>query len=261
MSEQTHLYAENDHLSQNDGVKGIFSPVHAHAATDNNAKIYERLYQAAADKWVKAGARSHAIALYAHEDLSLRLFFRYGFGMRCVDAIREIIHISTQPRSTFTVSELNENQFPAMHTMYTMLQQHLHSSPIFCGGSSASAPVLIEDFMEKNVRQQARYFAAYNKDIPIAYLKISPHGENFVSDAPEVMNICGAYCLPEYRGTGVFEHILDAVQDVLFADGYIRLGVDFESYNPTAWGFWNKHFTPYTYSVVRQIDEAIVNVL
>jgi hypothetical protein len=176
--------------------------------------------------------------------------------MRCVDAIREIKPIPVEPHCSFTVSELNENQFPAMYPMYTMLEQHLHGSPIFYGGSSASPSVSIEDFMKKNARQRARYFAAYDKDIPIAYLKISPYGENFACDAPEMMNICGAYCLPEYRGRGVMQNILNFVVSMLKTESMTLLGVDFESYNPTAWGLWNKHFTSYTYSVVRQIDEA-----
>jgi hypothetical protein len=41
---------------------------------------------------------------------------------------------------------------------------------------------------------------------------------------------------------------------MLKAENYLRLGVDFESFNPTAWGFWLKHFQAYTYSDVRRID-------
>ena len=37
--------------------------------------------------------------------------------------------------------------------------------------------------------------------------------------------------------------------------GYTRLGVDFESLNPSGSGFWRKHFQSYTFSVVRRIDE------
>lgn len=42
------------------------------------------------------------------------------------------------------------------------------------------------------------------------------------------------------------------------AKGYTRLGVDFESLNPTAYGFWLKYFDAYTHSVVRRIDEKAV---
>jgi len=42
---------------------------------------------------------------------------------------------------------------------------------------------------------------------------------------------------------------------------YSRLGVDFESINPTAWGFWLKYFDAYTHSVVRRIDEKAVMLI
>lgn len=36
------------------------------------------------------------------------------------------------------------------------------------------------------------------------------------------------------------------VTSVLKGEGYTRLGVNFESFNPTARGFWLKYFTAYT---------------
>ena len=60
---------------------------------------------------------------------------------------------------------------------------------------------------------------------------------------------------PEYRGKGVYQNLLNFIMSKLKAEGYVRLGVDFESINPTAWGFWLKHFTAYTHSVVRRADE------
>lgn len=50
-------------------VRGIFSPMGANAAvSENRSKIYAAMYQAAGAKWVKAGAVSHAICLYAHDE-------------------------------------------------------------------------------------------------------------------------------------------------------------------------------------------------
>jgi len=42
-------------------------------------------------------------------------------------------------------------------------------------------------------------------------------------------------------------------------EGYKLLGVDYESFNSTANGFWLKYFTPYTNSVVRRIDECALH--
>ena len=50
-------------------VRGVFSPMGANGAVmENHGKIYAALYQAAAKKWVKAGAVSHAICLYEHDE-------------------------------------------------------------------------------------------------------------------------------------------------------------------------------------------------
>jgi len=48
------------------------------------------------------------------------------------------------------------------------------------------------------------------------------------------------------------------MMEVLKKDGVERLGVDFESFNPTAHAFWLKYFEAYTHSVVRRIDERAI---
>ncbi|HBG11425.1 MAG TPA: hypothetical protein DDX68_05430, partial [Clostridium sp.] len=60
-------------------------------------------------------------------------------------------------------------------------------------------------------------------------------------------------------GKGVYQGLLDHVIKTLKAEGYTHLGVDFESINPAAYGFWSKYFVPYTHGVVRRIDERILS--
>lgn len=66
--------------------------------------------------------------------------------------------------------------------------------------------------------------------------------------------------MPEHRGKGLNQKLLSMLIQKLKAKGYTRLGVDFESLNPTAYGFWLKYFDAYTHSVVRRIDEKILEV-
>jgi spore germination protein YaaH len=49
--------------------------------------------------------------------------------------------------------------------------------------------------------------------------------------------------------------------NTLKTEGYTGLGVDFESINPSGSGFWLKYFDAYTNSVVRRIDERIMQRL
>ena len=89
-------------------------------------------------------------------------------------------------------------------------------------------------------------------------MEVSNNGETFVASGDIYRHIMGAYCLPEHRGRGVYQNLLNFVIYTLKTEGYIRLGVDFESINPSGSGFWLKYFDAYTNSVVRRIDERIM---
>lgn len=90
----------------------------------------------------------------------------------------------------------------------------------------------------------------------VAYIDVSDEGETFITEDSCMMNINGAYCIPEYRGSGAMKKLLNRVICILKEEGYSLLGVDYESFNPNALRFWRKYFSPYTRSVVRRVDEC-----
>jgi len=109
---------------------GVFSPMGANGATvENRAKIYARMYQAAGEKWVKSGALSHAVCLYAHDKEAHEQFFRYGFGLRCVDAIRGMEPISCTPREEYDFMELGDDEYQSVHVLHLLLYKRQCSSP------------------------------------------------------------------------------------------------------------------------------------
>ncbi len=71
-------------------------------------------------------------------------------------------------------------------------------------------------------------------------------------------HICVAYLKENYREKNIIQSLLSVVIETLKKDGIKRLGVDFETINPTALRFWEKYFDSYTYSFVRRIDERIL---
>ena len=89
----------------------------------------------------------------------------------------------------------------------------------------------------------------------VAFIRAELDGETFIQDTPGYLHCKGMYCIPEHRGMGISQKLLILLVQKLKADGYARLGVDFESFNPSGSGFWLKHFHAYTYGVVRRIDE------
>lgn len=235
--------------------RGVFSPMGANAAvSENRSRIYAAMYQAAGAKWVKAGAVSHAVCLYAHDEAIQRQFFRYGFGLRCLDAVRPMELIDCEPCAGYDFTELSKDEYHSVYPLHIALYRHYRESPFFMNRT----PETQEEFTDSSVQDGGRYFAARQNGKLIAYLKIAGSGETFIASGSAYRHIRGAYCLPEHRGRGVYQNLLNLAIPTLKKEGYTKLGVNFESFNPTARGFWLKYFSAYTNSVVRRIDERIM---
>lgn len=232
---------------------GVYTPLHAHGAVlQHRDTLYPRMYQAAAAQWAQAGCTSHSIALYAHDQVTQQAFYTYGFGMRCVDAVRPMEPIDCMTLSDYPVVELQPGQVAQVAPLRRLLAQHLGESPCFMKNTLEQTAQWLANAETRN----SRIFTAQCQGLPVAFLELTDEGENFATDDPSMPNICGAFCLPEHRGKGIMPHLLNRAIVTLKAEGYTRLGVDFESFNPTALRFWSKFFTAYTHSVVRRIDES-----
>ena len=237
---------------------GIFSPMGANGAVGSKrAEVYARMYQAAGEKWIQAGASSHAVCLYAHDKEMRKRFFQYGFGLRCIDAIRPMKMLSAPPCIGYSFRELPREEYRLIFPLNKLLVEHMKNSPTFM----CYPPITDSELFKMATQPDIRYFAAEHEGQTIAYVKIADNGGNFACDDAGMINICGAYCLPEFRGIGVFQNLINFLIQQLQLEGYVRLGVDFESINPNAYGFWPKYFEPYTNSVVRRVDEYAVRTL
>ncbi|MDD3193102.1 MAG: GNAT family N-acetyltransferase [Oscillospiraceae bacterium] len=226
--------------------RGAFSPIHAHGALrEGRGRIYQRLYQAAAAKWAEKGISSHSVGLYAHDRAAIEAFFQYGFGLRCVDAIRPMAPIGAPDCKGFTFWEVAKADRERLDPLHRMLEEHFVQSPVFMKHIGP----------DRWKEECTRLFAAADQRGIAAYVEIADTAENFATEQVGVQNICGAFCLPEHRGKGLYQTLLNFLIETLAAEGYTRLGVDYESFNPTAARFWQKYFTPYTHGVVRRIDE------
>ena len=238
------------------GLRSVFSPMGANGTIpENRADIYARLYQAAGAKWARAGAASHGVCLYAHDTEALAQFFRYGFGARTVDAIRGTDGVAAPPCGGYALSELAPEDALEVMPLDNELHRHLRESPFFLYNAEHKEA----DFLEYWARRQPVCFTARQEGKPVAFLLAERDGETFVKDTPGYFHVSGAYCLPEHRGKGISQKLLDLLARKLNAGGYTRLGVDFESFNPSGSGFWLKHFEAYTRGVVRRIDEGAVS--
>lgn len=238
----------------NSAARGMFSPLPAHGAIKENREyIYKRLYQGAAEKWVSMGIMYHAAAFYAHDAVALDAMFSYGFGMRCEDSIRAVAPLDIKDYEGITCREIDDATL--VRDMRKGLSDHMGMSPCFMKATQSEC----EAWLNCAESRDTRLFAAFDETTPVAFVELCDDGENFVTEVPYMKNICGAYCLPQYRGKGVYSTLINFLLNVLAQENVPLLGVDYESINPTAAGFWHKLFTPYTKSVTRRIDECALN--
>lgn len=230
---------------------GTFSPLHAHGSVrENRRRIYQDMVAYAAEKWADEKIRAVGFSLYAHDEEAKKAMFEYGFGMRCKDRIRLLGEAIPLKNTDLTFEELMVRDFPKIRDMRAALNQHLTESPCFMQSTE-------EDFNAWLRRVEAgdrRTFVAKKNNEFVAYLDLGEEGENFLTYHPQMKNLQGAYCKPQYRGQGIMDDLLNYVCETLKAEGNLYLGVDHESYNPTADRFWAKYFPEYTNSVVRKIE-------
>jgi len=237
---------------------GVFSPMGAHGAIgDTRADIYARMYQVAGEKWVRAGASSHAICLFAHDRETQDQFFRYGFGMRCIDAIREMDEITAPLPDGYSFGRVTLEDATIILPLDNLLDRSYIDSPFFMFRDGHSEEEWLAYWKECN----PVCFAAYCDGKVIAFILAELNGETFIQETPGYQHITGLYCLPEHRGKEVSQKLLSLIIQNLKADGYNRLGVDYESINPSGSAFWQKFFATYTHSVVRRIDEYALTLL
>jgi GNAT superfamily N-acetyltransferase len=246
-----------DNAWSNPGLRHIFSPMGANGTVEENrAAIYARLYQAAGEKWARAGAASHGVCLYAHDAVGQAQFFRYGFGMRCVDAIRPMEDIDAPRCEEYILSELAPENAAEVMPLDNMLHEYQLHSPFFMFRPPHNEAGYMQYFEE---RRPVCFTARYRGETA-AYILIEKEGETFLSDSPGYCHISAAYCLPEHRGRGLLQNLINSAMQKMKAQGCTRLGVDFESFNPSGAVFWLKHFAAYTHSAVRRIDESVVKI-
>lgn len=236
--------------------QGIYTPLYAHGAQEmDKGSIYQQLYAAASDIWVKKGHPSHVITLHAHDNIAVDAWFWLDFGLRCVDSVRPIFDVLPLGVSGLDIRKILPGDASVMLDLHAEHWQYYKSAPMFMHVKEDTSL----EGLEKWLREKDHFlWAAFENNKPVAYMQLRHGGETFVSDDEASMNICGAYVKGGQRKSGYGTALLQTIVQWVRENGYHRLGVDFESFNVEGSRFWQKHFTPFTYSLTRRIDERIV---
>lgn len=233
---------------------GVYAPAIVTAVRgDNTDRVFTALFRAAAAQAVFVNVDTWAITAFAHDSALERSLAMNGFGARCADAVVAIDDIpDVSPPAGITIADLPWQDAAELLPLKQGLDHHLTQSPAFLPEFG---------FTEENVvaiseRRQSRYIVAWNGDVPVAYVEFAAHGENYLTRHPQMMNICGAWSDPAWRGTGTVRALLSASLPAFREQGITTIGVDYETINPEARFFWERTFTPYTRSWERRKDRT-----
>lgn len=239
-------------------VNGGFSVLGASAFTGkeicgiDRGKLVELLLTTSLKDLVNNGVYSIGFSCYSCDKELLAALVLNGFGVRCCDAVADMEKLRGTEYK-LPIRELTGEEKRLVIPLYHSLNAHLSSSPVFMPNMEEP-----DDYDKWVADGEKRIFAAFDGEEPVGFICAKDGGESFVSYSEELVNMCGFYVLPEYRRMHIAEDLVRFFAETFASDGYRKVGVDFETINPAALRFYNKFFTPYTYSLVRRIDERVV---
>ena len=131
--------------------------------------------------------------------------------MRCLDAIRPMELIDCEFCAGYDFSELSKAECYLVYPLHLALYCHYCESPFFMNRK----PETQEEFIVSAMQEEARYFVAKQNGKLCAFVKIAVPGETFVAKGNSYRHIRGAYCLPEHRGKGLYQNLLNFTISVL----------------------------------------------
>ncbi len=234
-----------------------FVPLFGHASIQNKKEtIYQRLLNSAGDFWVRNNKLSWVTTLFAHDAVLERFWYKNGYGQRCADGIAMPHHVKREDDDVHII-KAEKADLKDMAALHINHAKHYQSSPIFMPGDDGDPFKELNGWFDDENRH---LWIAYINEEAVGYMRIEEEGESFISLSPDMVNVTSAYVKPGLRGKGIASKLIHEIQRYILEDETIeRYGVDYETINPSGRYFWEKHFTPYTQSVTRRIDEYIIN--
>ncbi|MBC7960044.1 MAG: GNAT family N-acetyltransferase [Vallitaleaceae bacterium] len=235
-----------------------YVPVWGHCAREEGKTIiYQELYTKCASLWVEKAHFTHCISLLSTDVVAIGACSWLGFGMRVVDAIREMTPIEIVPDHRFTYRLATLEDVPAVSQIAISHQKYMTHSPLFM-------PLFEEE--------DESYYTAFIQDPDkkvwvviceqevIGYMQIekSTGGTTHIVSDPDAIAITGAFTKEAFRGLGIAKGLLSEVMLWGIENKKSLCSVDFETFNVQGARFWLKHFKPVCLSFVRVIDNRII---
>lgn len=242
----------------NDGICRCMVPVWGYGAVGNDrVKIMSKMFQKVADILCNDQKVHFEITVYAHDEEIIRLFTFLQFGIQCEEEIRNT-EDAILVKLDVSIRELSKeeirNHWSDIWSLVFRLIEHLRQSPVFYPGTEFTEELYKEYFME----HATQVYIAEDGNHIIGLLDANRDGNNFITDDELCYNVGDIFVIEEYRGNGIARELLRFVNYTLREKGIEQLWVEHGTANPNARGFWNKYFSTFSYTLVRDIDYSLL---
>ncbi|ERJ12181.1 GNAT family N-acetyltransferase [Haloplasma contractile] len=240
-------------------VRGALSLPHMHGVKVgyDQSKIYNLLYKEASMRWTNKECYTHCMLVYNGDYDTLNTWFYNGFGLLVIDAVRDLNCIPLPDiKDDITIRQANPYDVPRMVSLLQGIKRHLKSAPIFLTVDDEEDSDLIKEYLDWTLKESNNLWIAEQNNQIIGYLKTNTTeiNQDELQDG-ETLGINGAYVLPEFRGKHIMSRLINLALLWAKENGLKRCSTDFETANLEGRSYWLKHFKPYSYGLIRRIDE------
>lgn len=231
--------------------RAAYCPEWGHATiAASKPEIYRAMYRAAATRWAEAGCRCHCISLLAHDRQAQDVWFWNGFGLLVVDAIRSVSLLDVPAPGGITIRRASPDDVGAISILEVEHAEHYTQAPVLM---DAYEPRGISALTQSMSEPKNSIWLALDGNLYAGYMRFVVGNEDSLAvvRAPDGFANTGVYIRPQYRGRKIAVAMLNAAMQHYADQGYKRVSVDFESFNPEAAAFWPKYFELVGLSVMR----------
>lgn len=242
------------------GKRSTYSPEWAHAAEpDDGAHIYEEMYTSLAANWFAEQYVVSYISLYPYDVEALRAWHWMGFGMISVDALRglDAIQQSLTPKANVHIRQATWQDVDQVVELRDSLWQYMKASPVFLLTERKD-----QGYYQEWLRNPGKpIWLAYWNDEPVAFLQVGPADDDVctIIQDEKTTSIYAAFTKAKARQAGIATTLLNQALKSAKEAGYKRCAVSFEPMNLLGSRFWLKYFQPVCFSVVRHLDDRLID--
>ena len=251
------------YFTHKSGNKEAVSPLYGYGVRHiKRGEIISKLFQATAAELCENFASDLQVNVYAHDSDVLWTYIMSAFAMDVTDVVRNTLTPIDSKNVNYTFNEISKADLLSYRSdvieMYRNLINHLRVSPVFY---HCKYFMPIEDKFMDFISDNIRVFAVFNDGKLIGMVISEPPDKGFAIEDSDAMSLSDLFVKSDYRRQNIGAALLAFANDELRKSGIKRIFVTHGTINTTARGFWDRYFTNYSFTMIRQIDPNMLGII